>query len=660
MSVHDCPSGWPLRGLLMAAVLAPAIATAQAPVLDTAFGSGGITWIPAEPGWWTDWDRRDVHLTNFGVAAPTDWVVGGSFKTIANGNLYFQRSYGFFTDAHASASLSPFHWGAGQPETVGGIIVEPSGTDLTFIGTGRPGGGLRSVHMARTGTSIWDPPATSCNGGFQRHLNFGPTANDEIRGAAVRMDAGGGYWAVGASRLSNGETRGLVVAMRYDCTPDPTFGSGGAVLLDVNPFVIGPPPRRIRINAVKTFTNAAGQPRIVLAGGARWGLADSANGACFLAVMTPSGALDPTFDGDGIRLFDAVAHLSPSQPTYCDFNDVLAVNDAAGRGFITVADYTWTTNDAGGTQPLRFTSSGAPAPGFNGFNFGTSPGWGPSTLALRGDGVLLVGSTHLTYFEGGRIVAIGKVELLNPTTADFIASVPLTPLFGQDSFQVSKIVPVGTNRFYVVGTAGPGRFGHDRIYVMRYASGTRQLTVSVTGGGTVSSQPAGISNCGPSGGTCSAPFDPGTVVTLTPTSQPFHLFAGWGGGLSACATNPTCTITLNANVSGVALFLEATEVTIARSGDGVVSTTLAPGLTCGAQIGSPCTGSFVRDGSPNPVPARFTATPAQGWRFVAWGGDFASCGTNPNCDRAMTQPAFSATATFAPLAETIFANGFEP
>lgn len=639
----------------LAGLLATGAAKAQTPVLDPTFGSGGIVTIAAEPGWWTDWNRRDVHVTNFGGAQSSEWVVGGSFMTIANGNLYFQRSYALFTDAHATGSLSPIHWGAGQPETTGAIIVEPTGTDLTFIGSGQPGGGQRSVHLARTGTSIWDPPATSCNGGFQQHLYFGPTANDEVRGAALR--AGGGYWVVGASRLSDGQTRGLIAAVRGNCTADPAFGTNGAVLLDVNPFVVGPPPRRIRINAVKTFTNAAGQPRLVLAGGARWGLSDSANGACFLAVMTPTGALDPSFDGDGIRTFDAVPHLNPSAPTYCDFHDVLPVNDTAGRGFITVADYTRTTNDAGGTQPLRWTETGASAPGFDGFNYGTSPGWGPSTLALRGDGLLLVGGNALGYAASG-IRSRFQVQVLNPTTGAFIASAPV-PWLGQESQQVSRIVPTSNNRFYVVGTAGPGVFGHDRIYIARYASGTRQLSLSVAGGGSVSSSPAGITNCGPSGGTCSAAFGAGVTVTLTPTPQPFHQFAGWGGGLASCGFSPTCTVVMNSDITGNALFLEVTEVTIARSGEGSITANV-PGLTCGPVTGTPCTGAFLRDTGPNPLPTRFNAHPALGWRFVTWAGDFASCGIFPVCERAMTQPSYSATAMFALLDEPIFANGFEP
>ena len=52
-----------------------------------------------------------------------------------------------------------------------------------------------------------------------------------------------------------------------------------------------------------------------------------------------------------------------------------------------------------------------------------------------------------------------------------------------------------------------------------------QLSVSTTGSGTVTSSPAGI-DCG---ATCSAVYDQGTTVTLTPTPAAGWSFAGWSG-----------------------------------------------------------------------------------------------------------------------------------
>src|SRR5262249_36775382 len=55
------------------------------------------------------------------------------------------------------------------------------------------------------------------------------------------------------------------------------------------------------------------------------------------------------------------------------------------------------------------------------------------------------------------------------------------------------------------------------------------LGVGVTGNGSVSSTPAGISGCTSSSGTCSAMFNHGTQVTLSQTAGTGYTFTGWTG-----------------------------------------------------------------------------------------------------------------------------------
>jgi len=80
------------------------------------------------------------------------------------------------------------------------------------------------------------------------------------------------------------------------------------------------------------------------------------------------------------------------------------------------------------------------------------------------------------------------------------------------------------------------------------------LTVSVVGtdptqGGLVTSSPAGI-DCG---ATCSSSFSSGTSVTLAALASPTSVFAGWAG---ACVgTEPTCTLTMDANKAVSAIFI---------------------------------------------------------------------------------------------------------
>ena len=69
-----------------------------------------------------------------------------------------------------------------------------------------------------------------------------------------------------------------------------------------------------------------------------------------------------------------------------------------------------------------------------------------------------------------------------------------------------------------------------------------ELSVAVTGSGTVTSSPAGI-QCGAS---CSAQFEQGSSVRLSATPASGASFLGWGGD---CSGNTTCTVSSDANVT---------------------------------------------------------------------------------------------------------------
>lgn len=71
------------------------------------------------------------------------------------------------------------------------------------------------------------------------------------------------------------------------------------------------------------------------------------------------------------------------------------------------------------------------------------------------------------------------------------------------------------------------------------AQGPQSLTVSVMGGGSVSSTPGGI-DCG---ATCMADFAMSTSVTLTATPDSASSFVGWSGD---CTGTDPCTVTMDA------------------------------------------------------------------------------------------------------------------
>lgn len=79
------------------------------------------------------------------------------------------------------------------------------------------------------------------------------------------------------------------------------------------------------------------------------------------------------------------------------------------------------------------------------------------------------------------------------------------------------------------------------------------LTVMITGGGTVVSAPAGI-DCP---GTCSAGFATGEMVTLT-ASKASSTFVGWSGG--GCSGTGTCDVIMNSAVSVEAIFDSADDL----------------------------------------------------------------------------------------------------
>ena len=112
---------------------------------------------------------------------------------------------------------------------------------------------------------------------------------------------------------------------------------------------------------------------------------------------------------------------------------------------------------------------------------------------------------------------------------------------------VTATVPVG---------GGPQPFGNFIGPVLP----ARTLTVIETGSGQVTSSPAGI-NCTASSNECAAPFNLGAPVTLTGAAATGWTFAGWSGG--GCSGIDPCTVTLTANTTVTAIFVQDSTTNIA-------------------------------------------------------------------------------------------------
>jgi hypothetical protein len=182
------------------------------------------------------------------------------------------------------------------------------------------------------------------------------------------------------------------------------------------------------------------------------------------------------------------------------------------------------------------------------------------------------------------------------------------------------------------------------------------LNTAGTGGGSVSSSPAGIS-CTRSGGsqfgTCSASYTQGTTVILTASPAAGSTFAGWsGGGYPGCSGTGSCVVTLSLATSVTATFAPAPQtLTLTTTGTGSGSVTSSPaGISCthfsnsSSQSGT-CSASYTQGTS-----VMLTASAALGSTFAGWSG--GGCSGTGSCAVTLSA-ATSVTATFAPAPQTL-------
>ena len=100
------------------------------------------------------------------------------------------------------------------------------------------------------------------------------------------------------------------------------------------------------------------------------------------------------------------------------------------------------------------------------------------------------------------------------------------------------------------GTSCADRAWFDGLTLPSISTGPFTLTVATagSGGGTVTSSPAGIS-CASD---CTESYTIGTVVTLTATPAAGSVFSGWSGG--GCSGTGTCVVTMSAAATVTATF----------------------------------------------------------------------------------------------------------
>jgi hypothetical protein len=149
------------------------------------------------------------------------------------------------------------------------------------------------------------------------------------------------------------------------------------------------------------------------------------------------------------------------------------------------------------------------------------------------------------------------------------------------------------------------------------------LSVTVIGGGVVTSSPAGI-NCGTD---CSEAYGTGTDVTLTATPSAGSAFAGWSGG--GCSGTGTCVVDMDSSKSVTATFEDVSTLEVVLGGDGT-GTVTGTGIACPPD----CTATYDAG-----TAVTLTATPIAPSTFVGWSGACSgtgSCQLTMESDRTVT------------------------
>jgi subtilisin family serine protease len=239
---------------------------------------------------------------------------------------------------------------------------------------------------------------------------------------------------------------------------------------------------------------------------------------------------------------------------------------------------------------------------------------GPTGNAAIEWGQFMNDEKHSGFYKTGKNLATAAYVATQIRGNGTITSSPAGIACGADCIE---LYPKGTR---VTLTASGGTFGswHGAcagqgnpcvVSIQDYTPalahfGEVTLSVNVSGDGTITSAPAGIT-CS---GTCSSSFGAGSTITLTATAQVNAYFSGWSGACSGRALS--CSVTMDAAKSVTASFLPQPILSVSSigTGSGTITSSL-PGIDCG----SDCSQGY----DPGSM-VTLTATPAPGSTFDGW------------------------------------------
>src|SRR2546427_6426143 len=231
------------------------------------------------------------------------------------------------------------------------------------------------------------------------------------------------------------------------------------------------------------------------------------------------------------------------------------------------------------------------------------------------DGSTVTG-VRVFFYSGPTVTSgYGTVTVANPDgTGTFTGT-------NQPYFLYNEILPTGqvsSGRTWQWSVPSTVTFFTFQVLVDAAVQDFFMLTVSVLGGGTVTSAPVGISCAGANNGMCSARFLSGASVTLSPNTAPGWAFsiAGWGGDCAGSGGSAPLMMTQKRNC----LVAFAPELTVSIAGSGTI-TSSPVGISCTSGNSGVCSTYFLFG-----TPVTLTAIPPSGWGFSRWTGDCTGTG----------------------------------
>jgi hypothetical protein len=453
--------------------------------------------------------------------------------------------------------------GAGDPSDPGAVYVfsEPAGgwstgtqTAKLTVSSGAAGDNLGySVAISNDGSTI---VAGARHVTVNANLNAGavyafvkpgsawaptatPNATLTVNGGAIADNFG---WSVavsgdGSTVVAGAPDAGSFLGAGYVFTRGPTWGSETQAATLTPRFRIGDPDPATQLGWSSAISEdgstivlgASGNEANGFSGGQGGAYVYVRSGASWSGTPTETGRLTASDGGMHDLLGTAVATSSDGSTVIAGTEST--VNPGAVYVFVKPALGGW----ADATENAKLTASDGANADFLG-----------SSLAISADGSTVVAGAPNAKIAGA--VNQGAVYIFDKPSTGWIGGLETAKLVATDgatSNALGHAVASSSDGTTVVAGAAAAAGGKGVAYEFGGSgsgAGPFPLNVSVgpTGGGSVSSQPAGIS-CPTS---CNMTYASGTSVTLTATPASGYKFAAWSGDCAGTAA-AVCTLSIS-------------------------------------------------------------------------------------------------------------------